>query len=508
MAKLIAINAGAGETRIALLRDGKLARFWFERSIGVIGDAGEPERRTGLSHVGDIILGRVHRVMAATDAAFVDVGLSRAGFLSARDAVALAPATAANDRDPAIGTLVREGDAILVQVVKDPIADKGARLTANVSLPGRFLVLKSNLREGAPRFAFSRRLAEGENRERLTAALDTLAQEGSALVEAAGYIVRTAAEAAAANDLRDDALGLKDAWNAIADARKHARAPATLHRDLSLIERILRDEPDTARVLIDDSAVLREVTAHVERVFGGHGPALEHYQGAEPLFEVLNLEDDIASLMAPRVKLPAGGWITIEGTEAMTVIDVNSGSYAMSGGTEDTGLAVNLEAASEIGRQLGLRGIGGLIAVDFIDMFRDGYADQLMARLAEAFAADRAPVRILAPSEFGIVEMTRKRVGESLNQLLTEPCGGCFGHGGRQKTLATLAMDALRRAEKAARAAPGKPVTVHGAPEFIAWMQAHDTQIRAELGRRGVAQIAFAADASLSRDGFSVTTGG
>ncbi len=495
MSKTILINAGAGETRIAVVEDGLLQRFEFERAIGAGDD--EHERRGGHSHIGEIILGRVQRVMAATEAAFVDIGLSRAGFLSVRDAAHLAPPD--KRTNPSISDCVREGDTVLVQIIKDPIGDKGARLSASPSLPGRFLVLKP----GAARVAFSRRLPEAE-REKLSARMEHCLKSAKALPDA-GYIVRTAAMEAAAEELCEDAENLAASWREIEAARENAKPPQTLHRDLSLVERVLRDENDPDIVLIDDAAAYALAAAYRERAMPQSGAKLEQYEGIDPLFEAMGIEDEVHRLSEPRVPLASGGWITVETTEAMTTVDVNSGSYTQGAGIEDMGFAVNREAADTIARQLRLRGIGGLIAIDFIDMASPDHATKLTEALNQAVARDRAPVRVLPPSEFGVVEMTRKRLGDPLHHLLTEPCGtgSCRG---RQRTAATIACEALRRIEKSAAAAPGKEVLLFAAPAIVEWLEAHEDEVREGLARRGAPRVKFHSDAARGRDSFSVET--
>src|SRR5258705_9069799 len=392
MAKDVLINAGAGEVRVAVMEDGVLDQLWLERTIGfeeIPGRKRSSAAAGSRSIVGDIILGRVQRVLPAMQAAFVNVGLDRAGFLAAREA---RPRTAIfrddpytdEDRQLRISDFVREGEEILVQVVKDPIAEKGARLSANITIPGRLLILVAN----SPGVALSRRIEEETERARLTGVVQGFAcDKTGGLIAEAGYILRTAAIGASDAELREDAIRLCTAWRDIAAHRKAAASPATLHMDLGPIERALRDEVDTSvgRVLIDDRQAIAAAHAYAARAMPELRQRIEFHDSRTPLFEGWGIEDEIALLVQPRVPLPSGGWITIEATEALTAIDVNSGSYIEAVGLEETSLKVNLEAADAIGRQLRLRGIGGLIVIDFIHLSEAVNVARLLDSLKTGF---------------------------------------------------------------------------------------------------------------------------
>jgi len=232
---------------------------------------------------------------------------------------------------------------------------------------------------------------------------------------------------------------------------------------------------------------------------------IQFYEGREPLFEEFGIEDEITHLSQPRVPLPSGGWITIEATEALTAIDVNSGSYTASGGLEETSLKVNLEAAEAIGRQLRLRGIGGLIVIDFIHLAESANVQRVLDALNAASIKGRVPSQILGMSEFGLVEMTRKRVRDPLAKRLTENCRRCDGHG-RRKTVETVAVEMMRRIEHAAAAAPGKEILLRAAPVMVRWLEAHEDEIRAALGRRGVVRLRLEAHGDQRRESFDVET--
>jgi ribonuclease G len=509
--KDVLVNAGAGEVRVAVVEDGVLDQLWSERTIG-LEDAGAFKRQgggtcCGRSLVGDIVLGRVQRVLPAMQAAFVGIGLDRAGFLAAREA---RPRTAIfhdepytdEDRNLRIADYVREGEEILVQIVKDPIGEKGARLSANITLPGRFLILVVN----SPGVALSRRIEDENERARLTAIVAGFASSGrNEISPQTGYILRTAAIGACAHDLEDEAVRLNTLWREINEKKRSAAIPAMLYSDLGPVERALRDEVDESvgRILIDDHSALAAAKAYAGHAMPAMAAKIEAYQGGAPLFEQFGIEDSIAELSSPRVALPSGGWITIESTEALTAIDVNSGSYVTSGGLEETSVKVNLEAAEAIGRQLRLRGVGGLIVIDFIHLENKDNIARVLTALEIACAKGRVPSQILGMSEFGLVEMTRKRVREPLAKRLTENCRRCDGHG-RRKTVEAVAVEMLRQVERAAASAPGRPVVLRAAPVMVRWLEAHDGEIRGALLRRGVAQLRIEINGEQRRETFDV----
>src|SRR6201996_8622949 len=474
MNKEVLINCGAGEIRVAIVEDGKLQELFLERTIGL--DDGALKKkggRGGHSLIGNIILGRVQRVLPGMQAAFVDIGLDRSGFLGAREARCLAdlPGFDDEERSPKITDCVREGEAIMVQVVKDPIGEKGARLSANVTIAGRLLVMVPN----QPGIALSRRIEDEAERARLIAIGEQMIAEGEGtLVAGAGYIVRSAGIGATLADFKEDAERLAEAWRPVMSRRQSAQAPATLYHDLDPIERTMRDEVDaqTARVIIDDREAYEAARAYVRRAMPEDEDKIELFAGPGVLFDMYGLEDEIEGLTRPRVPLPSGGWITIEGTEALTAIDVNSGSFTASTGLEETSLKVNLEAADEIGRQLCLRGIGGLIVIDFIHLRNAANIQKVLDMLAHSLERDRTPTQISGMSEFGLVEITRKRIRDPLVKLLTECCRPCEGHG-RKRTRDTVALDIIRGIERQAAAAPGKQVVVRASPEIVEWLETH-----------------------------------
>ncbi len=508
MSKEVLINAGAGEIRVAIVEDGRLQELFLERTIGLDDGAVKRARadgRSGHSLIGNIILGRVQRVLPGMQAAFVDIGLDRSGFLGAREARCLADLPGFDEeRAPKIGDCVREGEEIVVQVVKDPIGEKGARLSANVTIPGRLLVLVPN----QPGIALSRRIEDEGERARLAVLGEQMVAEANgAAVPGAGYIVRSAGIGATLADFREDAERLAEAWRPVMAGRQGARAPATLYHDLDPVERTMRDEVDaqTSRVLIDDSQAFEAARAYCRRAMPEGESKIEMFAGPGVLFDIYNLEEDIEQLLSPRVPLPSGGWITIEGTEALTAIDVNSGSFTAATGLEETSLKVNLEAADEIGRQLCLRGIGGLIVIDFIHVTEPDNIQRILDVLAASLAKDRTPTQISPMSEFGLVEITRKRIRDPLIKLMTECCRPCHATG-RTRTRDSVAMEVLRSVERQASSAPGKAVHVRAAPEIVDWLMRHDDEIRPALARRGAARVSFEKREEYAREGFDVGT--
>ena len=481
MSHEILINVGAAEVRVAVVDDGKLQALTCTRTLGT--EQG--------SLVGDIVLGRVVRVLPAVQAAFVDIGHERAGFLGARDSKCLKPDC---DGDPSISEAVREGDKVLVQIIKDPIGDKGARLTAAVTVPGRQCVLTPF----QSAIAISRRIEDEAEGERLSAMAGAVLA-GTGL----GCILRTAAVGITDDELRDDLQGLLDEWAGIAEAARKASPPATLHRDLGPVERALRDivHDDTTRIRIDDTQAAERARAYCRRAIPHVEDRIVPFAGPGGLFD--DLEADIDGLLHPRVQLACGGWITVEGTEALTAIDVNSGSFARANAVEDMGLTVNLEAAAEIGRQIRLRGIGGLIVVDFIHMKEEGHIERILAALSQNLSTDSAPFNVGQVTAFGLVEITRKRVREPLVELWGEHCPTCGGLGHIRRT-DTIALEIIRRVERSTRAAPGKSVHVRAAPEVVRWLE--EEGARTALARRGVARLTLEADESFSRERSEVGT--
>jgi ribonuclease G len=459
------INVSPGEVRIAERRNGKLSALRVEP---LLGGGGRP--------LGDIILGRVSQVVPAMDAAFVEIGMERAGFLPLRDAKILAEGGKDELR---ISDCVREGDSVVVQVTREPFAQKGAQLSATIALPAHFLVMTPGKRS----IAVSRRIDDEARREDLLRFGERL--RASEFPDA-GFIFRTAARDASSDELAADARALAQIWLGICKTRKNACPPVVLHSDLGPVERALRDMAagDIAHILIDDAAALETARAYCRKAM----PGLEARLALAPrdLFAREGLEDEIAALSSSQVTLPSGAWITIEPTQALTAVDVNSGSFTQSSGRPETSLAVNLEAAAEIGRQLRLREIGGLIVVDFIQLENGGQVERIVAALKDSLGSD-VPFRISPMSEFGIVAITRQR---RRAPSAATPCAACDGTG-RVRTAAAEAQDILRRIEREAAGNPGAELVVTAAPPVADWFAARDAEVREVLIRRGAGRVRF-----------------
>lgn len=503
MAHDVLINAGIGETRVAVVSQGRLQDLIIERR----GDPSESAdaRRAPCSLVGSVMLGRVQRVLPGMQAAFVDLGVERAGFLAVREARTQAGLAAHDDTvpSPCISRCVHEGESVVVQVIKDPIGDKGARLTTNVTLPGRLSVFVPRACE----VTLSRRITDEADRARL---LDTMARiMARPGMERCGFILRTAALRATPEELAADADALIDLWKSICARARMAVRPGVLHREIDAVQRCLRDIVDeqTDRILVDCPLALGAARAYAERTIPEVREKISGFKGPGPLFELHGVEGQIEELLRPRAALPSGGWITIETTEALTAVDVNSGSFTGGSCLAETSARTNIEAANEIGRQLRLRGIGGVVVVDFIHMADPASVQSVLTALEASLMADRVPTQMSGMSPFGLVEITRKRVREPLSKLLTEPCKPCHGEG-RIPTVATVANMILRRMQVEARANPGRRLSVRAAPDVVLWVNSLGEDVHRVIRLRLGAEAEWIADGARCREAFDVQAAG
>jgi len=420
----ILVNVAPSETRAAILESGVLQELHIERTS-----------RRGL--VSNLYKGRVSRVLPGMQAAFVEIGLERTAFLHAAD-IAQSASTdtlvnSAASLPPVedIRRLVNCGDDILVQVIKDPIGTKGARLTTFIALPSRYLVYM-------PRgvgVGVSARIEDEPERTRLKAMLTELigagAGAGGGGGAAGGYIVRTAAQGAASENLREDMTYLGKLWEHVRSRAAEVPAGTVVHEDLPLTLRVLRDElaRGVTRVLVDSAPEYERMREFSAAFMPQGAPVVEQYSGPRPIFDLNGIEEEIAKALDRKVPLKSGGHLVIDQTEAMTTIDVNTGAYVGHRNLEETIFRTNLEAAVSIARQLRLRNLGGIIIIDFIDMRDEPHRRAVLAALERALAGDRAQTHIVSLSPLGLVEMTRKRTRESLEHLLCEPCPSCEGRG-------------------------------------------------------------------------------
>jgi len=413
----ILVNVAPRETRAAILENGVVQEVHIERTS-----------RRGL--VSNLYKGRVSRVLPGMQAAFVEIGLERTAFLHAADIAATASddtllgASAAGV--PAvedIRRLVNAGDEILVQVIKDPIGTKGARLTTFIALPSRYLVYMPR----GQAIGVSARIEDEAERARLKTTLLQLVSNGGE----GGYIIRTAAQGASADHLRDDMNYLAKLWEHVRGAAAAAGAGSVVHEDLPLSLRVLRDElaRGVSRVLVDAPRELERMREFAGAFMPEAVPVIELYAGPRPLFDLNGVEEEIAKALDRKVPLKSGGHLVIDQTEAMTTIDVNTGAYVGHRNLEETIFRTNLEAAVSIARQLRLRNLGGIIIIDFIDMRDEPHRRAVLTALERALAGDRAQTHIVSLSPLGLVEMTRKRTRESLEHLLCEACPSCEGRG-------------------------------------------------------------------------------
>ena len=413
----ILVNVAPRETRAAILENGVVQEIHVERTS-----------RRGL--VSNLYKGRVSRVLPGMQAAFVEIGLERTAFLHAADIAragsddTMATAVAAGlPSVEDIRRLVNPGDDILVQVIKDPIGTKGARLTTFIALPSRYLVyLPRGLGVGV-----SSRIEDEVERTRLKGALAALI--GAEV--AGGYIVRTAAQGASPESLSEDMAYLARLWEHVRSRAAEAEPGSVVHEDLPLSLRVLRDELSrgVSRVLVDSPREQAAMLGFAAAFVPGAVPAIELYGGPRPIFDLNGVEDEIAKALDRKVPLKSGGHLVFDQTESMTTIDVNTGAYVGHRNLEETIFRTNLEAAVTIARQLRLRNLGGIIIIDFIDMRDEPHRRAVLAALERALSGDRAQTHIVSLSPLGLVEMTRKRTRESLEHLLCEPCPGCEGRG-------------------------------------------------------------------------------
>ncbi len=418
------VNITPQETRVALVQQGAVQELHIERTAS--------RGRTG-----NIYLGRVARVLPGMQSAFIDIGLERAAFLHVADIWEARAATGSGAPALPIEKLLFDGQAVLVQVIKDPIGTKGARLSTQISIAGRMLVYLPQ----DPHIGISQRIENESEREQLRARLQRLLPPE----EKGGFIIRTMAEDASEGDLEMDVAYLRKTWTHIVQQSKSLPAPVLLYEDLSLAQRVLRDfvNENTHAIQIDSRENFQRLTEFATTYTPSVLPRLAHYTGERPLFDLYGVEDEIERALGRRVDLKSGGYLIVEQTEAMTTIDVNTGSYVNGRNFDDTIFKTNLEAAHAIARQLRLRNLGGIIILDFIDMDSAEHRHAVLAELHKALSRDRTKVTVSDFSALGLVEMTRKRTRESLAHVLCEPCPACHGKG-QVKTPRTVAYEILR----------------------------------------------------------------
>ncbi|MBW2506008.1 MAG: Rne/Rng family ribonuclease [Deltaproteobacteria bacterium] len=486
MYNYLLINANPYEIRIALIEHGNLVEFYQERPV-----------EKGL--VGNIYQGRVVRVLPGMQAAFIDLGLERTGFLYVDDVrtdnrhfedrmmnnacqsccetpelLTEGPATQVNIED-----LLTEGQEVMVQICKEPLGTKGARLTCNITLPCRNLVYMPM----TDHIGISRKVEDDEDRQRLREEIENLRPQD------AGFIVRTVAESASREDLEADMEFLLHLWGEIKDRATKASVPNMVYEDLDITQRAVRDlfTPDIQRVIVDDRETYKRVCNFVETFVPQLRNRISLYENEIPLMDAYGIEVEISRALEKKVWLRSGGYIIIETTEALTVVDVNTGRFVGRKDLEETIFKTNMEAVKEIAYQLRLRNIGGIIIIDFIDMEQESHREDVFNALQEAVKKDKSRANILKVSEFGLVQMTRKRDRENLSQMMCEPCMYCGGDG-LLKSRRSVCYEIFRKLSHEGRKMAGSTVTIKVHPSVADLMlkdeTLHTDNLEKETGKR------------------------
>ena len=481
----ILVNVTPREVRAALVENGMLQEIVIERAS-----------RRGL--ISNIYKGRVSRVLPGMQAAFIDIGLERTAFLHASDIVnESATALGARNGELNIRDLVTEGGQLLVQVLKDPLGTKGARLTTHITIPSRYLVM---LPKGSG-IGISARIEDEAERERLRSLMDAIITTPTR----AGYIVRTAAEGASLEALRADMLFLQKLWEAIEEAAAKAGPGELVYEDLALPLRVLRDlfGPEVERVRVDSAEEFTRMKEFAERFMPHLAPKIELYSEDRPLFDLYNIEDEIDRALNRKVPLKSGGYVIFDQTEAMTTIDVNTGAYVGHRNLEETIFRTNLEAAVVIARQLRLRNLGGIIIIDFIDMAEEEHRHQVLQTLTARLAHDHAKTQIMSISPLGLVEMTRKRNRESLEHVLCQPCPSCEGRG-FVKSPETVCYEIFREILRQHRQFDFQELLVLARPDVIERLLDEESASVAELEALTGKPIRLQSEAMYAPDQFDV----
>ncbi len=487
MSEEILMNVSPRETRVAIVENGVLQEILVERA-----------NRRGL--VGNIYMGTVVRILPGMQAAFIDMGLERAAFLHVSDMVSmneeyLTPQEI-TEPDESISDLLKEGQNIAVQVIKDPIGTKGARLTTHISLPSRYLVFMPDF----DYVGISQRIEDLHEKERLKKTIEEIMVPRSG-----GIIVRTAAEGAQLAELQANHAYLIKLWETIQRQMQTAKSGAIIHEDLPLFLRALRDyiSPQTERVRVDDKEAFARSVAFIEDFVPTMTGKVEFYTGERPLFDLYGIEDEIQKALHRKVALKSGGHLIFDQTEAMTTIDVNTGAFVGSRNLEETIFKTNLEAASTIARQLRLRNLGGIIIIDFIDMTSEEHKRQVLRALEKALARDHTKNSISEVSALGLVEMTRKRTRESLEHVLCETCVVCAGRGAI-KTTETVCNEIFREVLRAARAYETKSFLVLASQEIVDRMADEESASVAQLEVQIGKSIKFQVESLYTQEQFDV----
>ena len=491
----ILINWSPQETRVAVVEGGAVQELHVERTL---------ER--GL--VGNVYLGKVVRVLPGMQSAFIDIGLERAAFLHVADVwhrpaegETLSEARQARQSQPQvpIERQVFEGQPLMVQVIKDPLGSKGARLSTQISVAGRLLVFLPQ----DDHVGVSQKIPQAERdalRNRLQALVGTKETGGGG-----GFILRTNGEDSSDAELAEDISYLRKTWARIKDASVRLPAGSLLHQDLNLLQRVLRDlvGEDTATIRIDSKEQFAMLGAFGREFMPAAVPKLQLYKGERPIFDLFAIDEEIARALGRRVDLKSGGYLIVDQTEALTTIDVNTGGFVGARNFDDTIFKTNLEAAQAIARQLRLRNLGGIIIVDFIDMVRDDHRQAVLSEFRKQLARDRVKTMAGTFSQLGLVEMTRKRTRESLAHMLCEPCEACQGKG-TVKTARSVTYDILREILREARQFNPREFRVVAAPKVVELFLDEESQHLAGLSDFIGKPISLQAESAMGQEQYDI----
>jgi ribonuclease G len=493
----ILINWSPQETRVAVVETGAVQELHVERTL---------ER--GL--VGNVYLGKVARVLPGMQSAFIDIGLERAAFLHVAD---LMSSVAARHADHEKGELapvvpiekqVFEGQSLLVQVIKDPIGTKGARLSSQISIAGRLLVfLPQDQHIGvSQKIPFEQREAL---RQRLLALSEAAAQDGKTGNQTGGFILRTNGEDANDAELGEDIAYLRKTWARIKDASTRLPPKSLLHQDLSLLQRVLRDlvSETTQTIRIDSAEQFKKLQTFGQEFMPSAVDKLQLYKGERPIFDLFNIDEEVGKALGRRVELKSGGYLIVDQTEALTTVDVNTGGFVGARNFDETIFKTNLEAAGAIARQLRLRNLGGIVIADFIDMTREDHREAVLAEFRKQLARDRVKTMVSGYSALGLVEMTRKRTRESLAHMLCESCPVCDGKGS-VKTARTVTYDILREILREARQFNPREFRVIASPDVIDVLLDEESQHLAGLSDFIGKPISLQAEGAMSQEQYDI----
>jgi len=480
MSSEILVNVTPQETRVAVIEQGAVQELHIERT-------------SGCGIVGNIYNGRVTRVLPGMQSAFVDIGLDRAAFLHLADIWRLRQG---EDADKPIERLLHEGKNILVQVIKDSIGTKGARLSTQVSIAGRMLVYLPQVSH----IGISQRIEDETERKSLRERLKHLLPAG----EEGGFIIRTMAEAASEQELLTDIEYLHKLWHDIKEKSSTA-VPGLLYQDLNLSYRVLRDfvNDDTARILVDSRETYQKTRGFAEVYMSKVMGRIDHYAGERPLFDLYGVEEEIEKSLARRVNLKSGGYLIIDQTEALTTIDVNTGGFVGVRSFDETIFKTNLEAAQVIARQLRLRNLGGIIIIDFIDMEDSGHKNAVLAEFKKSLTKDKTHMTVNGFTALGLVEMTRKRTRESLAHVLCESCPTCQGRG-KVRTPQTMCYEILRELLRESRQFDAREFRILAAQQVIDLFLDEESQSLAQLADFIAKPISLQVEATYTQEQYDV----